>query len=98
LIEEYLRGGHSFENAVRDAIRELRGIFALAIINCDEPDTVIAVRQGPPVVIASETANFLSLPTFPRFCNIPATSFLGDGEIAILTSDACASLTLKEFS
>src|ERR1700730_6736272 len=65
LIEEYLRGGHSFENAVRDAIRELRGIFALAIINCDEPDTVIAVRQGPPVVIGLGDREFFVASDIP---------------------------------
>ena len=51
LIEEYLKHDSSFEQAVRSAVAELRGIFALSIINADEPDTIIAVRQGPPVVI-----------------------------------------------
>ena len=34
LIEEYLKRGDSFEKAVREATLELRGIFALSIINC----------------------------------------------------------------
>src|SRR5712664_2223406 len=38
LIEEYLKKGQSFEGAVRGAIRELHGIFALAIINADQAD------------------------------------------------------------
>ena len=89
LIEEYLRGGHSFENAVRDAIRELRGIFALAIINCDEPDTVIAVRQGPPVVIGLGDREFFVASDIPPILqHTRDVFFLGDGEIAILTSDA----------
>src|SRR5437762_3750366 len=49
LIEEHLREDLNFEQAVRSAVTELRGIFALSIINADEPDTIIAVRQGPPV-------------------------------------------------
>ena len=51
LIEEHLKEDSTFEQAVRSAVAQLRGIFALAIINADEPDTIIAVRQGPPVVI-----------------------------------------------
>ena len=51
LVEEYLREEASFEAAVQRAVRDLRGIFALSIISVDEPDTIIAVRQGPPVVI-----------------------------------------------
>ena len=89
LIEEYLRGGHSFENAVRDSIRELRGIFALAIINCDEPDTVIAVRQGPPVVIGLGDREFFVASDIPPILqHTRDVFFLGDGEIAILTTDA----------
>src|SRR5215216_5412051 len=51
LVEEYLKEEDSFEKAVARAVRDLRGIFALSIISTDEPDTIIAVRQGPPVVI-----------------------------------------------
>src|SRR6478672_186940 len=51
LIEEYLKSDHNFEQAVRSAMLDLKGIFALSIINADEPDVIIAVRQGPPVVI-----------------------------------------------
>ena len=51
LIEEHLKTVESFEEAVRLSMRELRGIFALSIISTDEPDTIIAVRQGPPVVV-----------------------------------------------
>src|SRR5215813_2840995 len=39
----------SLEKAVRKAVQELKGIFALSIISVDEPDTIIAVREGPPV-------------------------------------------------
>ena len=45
LIGEYIETeGLSLELAVRKAVAELRGIFALAIISVDEPDTVISVR------------------------------------------------------
>src|SRR5213079_1491258 len=36
LIEEYLKRGDNFEKAVSDATKELKGIFALSIINADE--------------------------------------------------------------
>src|SRR5215218_10450423 len=51
LIEEYARTESSFEKSVRRAVADLRGIFALSIISSDESDTIISVRQGPPVVI-----------------------------------------------
>src|SRR5918993_756654 len=58
LIEEYLKEDESFEKAVRLCVRDLRGIFALSIISTDEPDTIIAVRQGPPVVIGMGDGEF----------------------------------------
>src|SRR6185436_7254675 len=38
LIEEYLKTCDGFEAAVRLAVKDLRGIFAMSIINADEPD------------------------------------------------------------
>ena len=76
LIEEYQKEGLSFEEAVRESVQQLKGIFALSIISSDEPDKIIAVREGPPVVIGLATANFLSHPTFPQFCNTHEMFFI----------------------
>ena len=89
LIEEYLKEGDSFEKAVHHAALELRGIFALSIINSDEPDTIIAVRQGPPVVIGLGDREFFVASDIPPILqHTRDVFFLGDGEIAILTREA----------
>jgi glucosamine--fructose-6-phosphate aminotransferase (isomerizing) len=89
LIEEYLKQDSSFEHAVRSAVRELRGIFALSIINSDEPDTIIAVRQGPPVVIGLGDREFFVASDIPPILqHTRDVFFLGDGEIAIINKDA----------
>ncbi|MGH9882773.1 MAG: glutamine--fructose-6-phosphate transaminase (isomerizing), partial [Pyrinomonadaceae bacterium] len=89
LIEEYLKTDRSFEKAVRNATKELRGIFALSIINADEPDTVIAVRQGPPVVIGLGDREFFVASDIPPILqHTRDVFFLGDGEIAVLTRDS----------
>jgi glutamine---fructose-6-phosphate transaminase (isomerizing) len=89
LIEEYLKTDSSFEQAVRSAVTELRGIFALSIINADEPDTIIAVRQGPPVVIGLGDREFFVASDIPPILqHTRDVFFLGDGEIAVINRDA----------
>ncbi len=88
LIEEYARTEESFERAVRRAVQDLRGIFALSIISADEPDTIISVRQGPPVVIGLGDGEFFVASDVPPILqHTRDVFFLGDGEIAILTKE-----------
>src|ERR687883_7230 len=89
LIEEYMKRDDSFESAVRAAVRDLRGIFALSIISTDEPDTIIAVRQGPPVVVGlGDGEYFVASDIPPILQHTRDVFFLGDGEIAVLTRDS----------
>src|SRR5688500_19344130 len=68
---------------------DLRGIFALSIINADEPDMIIAVRQGPPVVIGLGDREFFVASDIPPILqHTRDVFFLGDGEMAIINKDA----------
>jgi glucosamine--fructose-6-phosphate aminotransferase (isomerizing) len=89
LIEEYLREEETLERAVQRAVRDLRGIFALSIISVDEPDLIIAVRQGPPVVIGLGDGEYFVASDIPPILQHTRDVFyLGEREIAVLTRDA----------
>ncbi len=89
LIEEYLREEEKLETAVQRAVRDLRGIFALSIISVDEPDVIIAVRQGPPVVIGLGDGEYFVASDIPPILQHTRDVFyLGEREIAVLTRDA----------
>ena len=86
LIEKYLReDGASLESAVRRTVADLRGIYALAIVSSDEPEKIVAVRQGPPIVIGlGQNEYFVASDVPPVLYHTRDVFFLGDGEMAVL--------------
>ncbi len=89
LIEKYLNEGEpTLEASVRRTVADLRGIYALAIMSADEPEKIVAVRQGPPIVIGlGKNEYFVASDVPPLLYHTRDVFFLGDGEIAVLTRD-----------
>ncbi len=89
LVEEEIKNGLSFEESVRASVKQLHGIFALSIISSDEPDTIIAVREGAPVVIGLGDGEFFVASDIPPILQHTRDVFyLGEKEIAVLTKDS----------
>src|SRR5262249_8130594 len=89
LIEKYLdEGAETLEAAVRRTAGDIRGIFALAILSATEPEKIVAVRQGPPIVIGlGQDEYFVASDIPPVLYHTRDVFFLGDGEMAVLTRE-----------
>ncbi len=84
LIEDFIHMG--LENAVKKALKKIKGMYSLVIISSDAPDKIIAARQGSPLVIGiGDCEYFVSsdVPSFLKYTN--KAIFLEDGDVAIIT-------------
>ncbi len=96
LIEKYLNeGAANLEAAVAHMLTNVRGIYALAIMSSDEPEKIVAVRQGPPIVIGlGQNEYFVASDIPPVLNHTRDVFFLSDGELAVLTRDG---VTVTDF-
>ena len=84
LIEEKIKHGTPFIEAVRKSLKELEGHYALVIINGAEPGTIIAAKHGPPLVIGlGEGENIVASDVAPLLSYTRNIIYLEDGEYAI---------------
>ena len=85
LVERELQDD-GLEHAVRRALLYLRGLFALVLISVDDPDKLVAVRNGPPIVVGIGQDEFLVASDVPAIVSHTRdVVFLGDQEMAIIT-------------
>ena len=76
----------SFEDAVRAALQETIGAYGIVVICADEPETLIAARNGSPLVLGvGDGEYFLASDASPIVEHTRHVIFLDDGEIATIS-------------
>jgi glucosamine--fructose-6-phosphate aminotransferase (isomerizing) len=85
LVQYYIEKGQSFEKAVFNTIKKLKGAFALGILNKNEPEQLIGIRNQSPLVLGKGfQENFIASDVMAL---APVTNkfvYLDDGQVAII--------------
>lgn len=78
----------SLLEAVQEALHQVVGAYAIAVVEKNDPDTIIAARQSSPLVIGiGEDETFLASDATPFVEYTKDAVYLKDGEIAIIRRD-----------
>lgn len=86
LIGYYMEEKKDFEKSVLAALNDAKGTYGVVISYKNEPDKIIAARQGAPVVIGlGDGENFVASDVSPILRHTKDVIYLRDGEIAVLT-------------
>jgi len=83
--------------AVREALRDVRGTYGIAVISAHDPDVMVAARNGSPLIIGVAQDGFLvASDASALVAHTRKVVYLEDGEIAILRRDGMRTITLED--
>jgi len=95
LEEEMKQTGCDLVAAFRAVLPRLRGIYALVAISADAPDTLVAARVGPPLVVGIGQGEYFVASDIPAILShTKDVVFMDDYEIVVVKPTGVSFLTI----
>jgi glucosamine--fructose-6-phosphate aminotransferase (isomerizing) len=86
--QSYSDGAADLPTAFRQVLPTLRGIYSLVALHADDPDTLVAARQGPPLVVGiGENETFVASDIPAILQHTKDMVFMEDGEVVVIRPD-----------
>jgi glucosamine--fructose-6-phosphate aminotransferase (isomerizing) len=97
LIDEAQKGGAArLEDAVRAALRRVRGAYAIAVVSGASPNEIVVAKHDSPLVLGVGEGEMLAASDIPALlAHTRDVIFLHDGEMAVLTSSGARITTVE---
>ncbi|HEY2510628.1 MAG TPA: isomerizing glutamine--fructose-6-phosphate transaminase, partial [Polyangiaceae bacterium] len=96
LVNEAMKSGTKrLAEAVRAALKRVRGAYAIAVVSGDSPDEIVVARDASPLVVGIGEGEMLAASDVPALlAHTREVIFLHDGDIATLTKAGAEITTL----
>ncbi len=95
LVPGKKNGATELREALRHALRQIRGAYALAVVNEESPDCLVVAKNASPLVLGVGDGEFLCASDIPALLSSTRrVIFLEDGEMAVLSRDGIAIETV----
>ena len=88
LLADIMKSQSDIVEAVRQASNKLIGAYALAVVSPDDPDQMVVIRAGSPLVIGlGEDENYIASDVFALLPVTQQFIFLEEGDLAHITRE-----------
>jgi len=97
LVDEEMRAGANLRESVRKALLKVRGAYAIAVVDGQEPDAIVVAKHDSPLVLGvGEGENFAASDIPALLAHTRDVILLQDGEMAVIRKDRLELMKIED--